>query len=119
MGEGTTLQLPMWSAVDGAAGENYGGHRSSPQPPLSPERQPQAIWNGETQTFSAGVLRRAMLVRGFTPDSLAMAAGVGRGTVYNALASRPSRLTTARRLPQTLAGVEPTLRLSDLASGED
>lgn len=77
--------------------------------------RPPAIWNGDTQTFDPGLLREAMLIRGLTPDSLAAAAQVGRGTVYSVLSGRRSRLTTARRLLETLLSVEPTMRLSALA----
>jgi len=35
--------------------------------------------------------------------------------MYNALAGRPTRLRTARRVLETLAGVEPKFELSRLA----
>lgn len=55
-----------------------------------------------------------MLVRGLTADELAVSAEVARATLYNALKGRPTRLRTARRLLEVLAGVEPTLRLWSL-----
>jgi predicted transcriptional regulator len=55
-----------------------------------------------------------MLVRALSADELAAAADVARATLYNALNGRPTRLRTARRLLQVLAGVEPTLRLRSL-----
>jgi len=55
-----------------------------------------------------------MLVRGFTPHSLAVSARVAESTMYNALAGRPTRLRTARRVLETLAGVEPKFELSRL-----
>jgi predicted transcriptional regulator len=72
------------------------------------------IWDGERQAFVAGTLREAMLVRGFTPHSLAVSARVAESTMYNALAGRPTRLRTARRVLETLAGVEPKFELSRL-----
>ncbi|HWF56930.1 MAG TPA: hypothetical protein VG520_01085 [Candidatus Dormibacteraeota bacterium] len=56
-----------------------------------------------------------MLVRGFKVDELAAAADVARGTLYNALKGRPTRLQTARRILEVLASVEPTLRLGSLS----
>jgi predicted transcriptional regulator len=55
-----------------------------------------------------------MLVRGLSADEVAAAAEVARATLYNALSGRPTRLRTARRVLEVLAGVEPTLRLSSL-----
>jgi hypothetical protein len=80
-----------------------------------PPASGRLIWDGERQAFVSAVLREAMIVRGFTPESLRLAAGVAHGTVYNALAGRVIRLTTARRILATLAGVEPAFTLSDLA----
>ena len=75
-------------------------------------REPRRIWDGTHQSFNVGPLRDAMLVRGFTADSLAYAAGVARATLYNALKGRPTRLSTARRIIQALSGAPATLDLS-------
>lgn len=72
------------------------------------------IWNGSSRSFNAAHLREALLVRGLTPDFLATAADVSRGTVYHALSGRPTRLGTARRILEVLASIEPSLRLSSL-----
>jgi predicted transcriptional regulator len=72
------------------------------------------IWNGEQQAFNPGILKQAMLVRGFTAETLAQAATVSRGTIYNVLAGRPTRLRTARRVLEALAATEPTLHLASL-----
>lgn len=50
-----------------------------------------------------------MLERGLTAETLAGAAGVSRGTTYNALHGKPVRLRTARLLLEALANVQPTL----------
>lgn len=52
-----------------------------------------------------------MLARGLTAEALADAAGVSRGTSYNALHGRPVRLRTARLLLEALASVQPTLEV--------
>jgi predicted transcriptional regulator len=76
------------------------------------------IWDGDAQSFNVGPLRQAMLVRGFTPEALADAAGVARGTLYNALHGRPTRLRTAHRILAALAETRPILRLG-LPTRED
>ena len=53
-----------------------------------------------------------MLARGLTAESLAEAAGVSRGTSYNALHGKPVRLRTARLILEALASVQPTLRVA-------
>jgi hypothetical protein len=73
------------------------------------------IWDGARGCFNPASLREAMLVRGFMVDDLATAADVARGTLYNALNGRPTRLQTARRILEVLASVEPTLRLGSLS----
>lgn len=50
-----------------------------------------------------------MLERGLTAETLAGAAGVSRGTTYNALHGKPVRLRTARLLLEALANMQPTL----------
>lgn len=72
------------------------------------------IWDGERQAFVVATLRQAMLVRGFTPETLAVAASVAHGTMYSALAGSRTRLRTARRILETLAAVEPHFRLAEL-----
>src|SRR5689334_6775252 len=69
----------------------------------TPRAQPPAIWDGDRQAFTVGLLRQVMLTRGFTPESLHVAAGIGHGTMYNALAGRPVRLATAGRILEVLA----------------
>jgi hypothetical protein len=81
-------------------------------------RDQVAIWDGDGQSFNVGPLRQAMLVRGFTPEALADAAGVARGTLYNALHGRPTRLRTAHRILAALAEAQPILRLG-LASRDE
>jgi hypothetical protein len=83
-----------------------------PQEESASDAEPRAVWHGETQAFDVGTLKEVMLVRGFTAETLAQAAGVGRGTMYNALAGRSTRLSTARRILEALAAVEPRLLLS-------
>jgi hypothetical protein len=80
----------------------------------NPDSRRKWIWDGDRQAFVAGTLREAMLVRGFTPHSLAVSARVAESTMYNALAGRPTRLRTARRVLETLARVEPKFELSRL-----
>jgi len=75
----------------------------------SQEREPRRIWDGVGQSFNTGHLRAAMLARGLTAEALADAAGVSRGTSYNALHGKPVRLRTARLLLEALANVQPTL----------
>jgi predicted transcriptional regulator len=50
-----------------------------------------------------------MLSRGLTAEALACAAGISRGTSYNALHGKLVRLRTARLILEALASVEPTL----------
>jgi hypothetical protein len=96
--------------------ENRRSANQFPQQTASPVRGDSSfIWDGEHQAFVPGTLRRAMLVRGFTPDTLRVAAGVAHGTMYNALAGRATRLRTARRILETLAAVEPAFLLADMA----
>lgn len=75
------------------------------------------VWDGEKCCFNDGRLREVMVMRGFTADSLALAAGVSRGTIYNALTRRTTRLATARRILEALAAAPPTLLLSAVAAG--
>ena len=75
----------------------------------SQEREPRRIWDGVGQSFNTRHLRAAMLARGLTAEALADAAGVSRGTSYNALHGKPVRLRTARLLLEALASVQPTL----------
>jgi predicted transcriptional regulator len=56
-----------------------------------------------------------MLVRALSAEELAAAADVARATLYNVLNGRPTRLRTARRLLEVLAGIEPSLRLRSLS----
>ncbi len=89
----------------------YRGGSSTNQVPTDT----RCIWDGDRQAFVSGTLRQVMLTRGFTAASLSRAAGVAHGTMYNALAGRPTRLCTARRILETLAAVEPAFLLADLA----
>ena len=75
-----------------------------------------AIWNGERQAFNVGVLKQVMLTRGFTAETLQVAAAIGHGTVYHVLAGRPVRLSTARQVLEVLAAAEPRFLLSSLAA---
>lgn len=75
------------------------------------------VWNGEDRCFHEGTLREVMVMRGLTADSLALAAGVSRGTIYNALTGRPTRLATARRILEALAATPPILLLSAVTAG--
>lgn len=84
--------------------------RSAPGSAAS-ERGSTAIWDGVDQAFSVGPLRQAMIVRGLTPEALAAAAGVSRGTLYNALQGKPVRLRTARLILEALASVQATLHV--------
>jgi predicted transcriptional regulator len=80
-----------------------------------PANAHRTIWDGDRQVFDVGLLRQAMVVREFAPDTLADAAGVSRGTVYHALTGRPVRIRTARRILEAVAAVEPTIRLGSLS----
>jgi len=75
----------------------------------SQQREPRRIWDGVGHSFNTRHLRAAMLARGLTAEALADAAGVSRGTSYNALHGKPVRLRTARLLLEALANVQPTL----------
>jgi DNA-binding XRE family transcriptional regulator len=75
------------------------------------------VWNGEDRCFNKGTLSEVMVMRGLTADSLALAAGVSRGTIYNALTGRPKRLATARRILEALAATPPILLLSAVSAG--
>ncbi|MDQ6847517.1 MAG: helix-turn-helix domain-containing protein [Candidatus Dormibacteraeota bacterium] len=77
----------------------------------------ERVWNGEDRCFNTGTLREVMVMRGLTADSLALAAGVSRGTIYNALTGRPTRLATARRILEALATTAPTLLFSTVTAG--
>ena len=81
--------------------------------PNSIAREPGSttIWDGVDQAFTVGPFRQAMIVRDLTPEGLAAAAGVSRGTVYNALQGKPVRLRTARLILEALASVPPTLHV--------
>jgi transcriptional regulator with XRE-family HTH domain len=76
------------------------------------QREPHRIWDGVGQSFDTRRLREAMLIRGFTVETLAAAAGVSLGTTYKVLHGKPVRLRTARLLLEALANVQPTLHLS-------
>ncbi len=80
------------------------------------QRDGHYIWDGQRGCFNGGHLREAMLVRGLTVDEMAADAGLARGTLYNALNGRPTRLRTARRILEVLASAQPTLRLSSLTA---
>lgn len=75
------------------------------------------VWNGEDRCFDKGTLSEVMVMRGLTADSLALAAGVSRGTIYNALTGRPTRLATARRILEALAATPPILLFSAVTAG--
>ena len=75
------------------------------------------VWDGEKCCFNEGRLREVMVMRGFTADSLALAAGVSRGTIYNVLTGRTTRLATARHILEALAAAPPTILLSAVAAG--
>jgi hypothetical protein len=104
------------SRIAMAPTETRRGHVASAlaDPDIPRPADGRLIWDGARQAFVSGVLRQAMLVRGFTADSLGVAAGVAHGTMYNALAGRTTRLSTARRILETLASVEPAFLLHDL-----
>jgi DNA-binding XRE family transcriptional regulator len=75
------------------------------------------VWNGQDRCFNKGTLMEVMVMRGLTAASLALAAGVSRGTIYNALTGRPTRLATARRILEALAATPPILLLSAVTAG--
>ena len=80
---------------------------SSPTVAANLDARRKWIWDGEHHV--AGTLREAMLVRGFTPHSLAVSARVSR-----APCSTPSRADPPTHRPAgaaTLAGVEPKFEL--------
>ena len=72
------------------------------------------IWDGDRQAFTVGLLRQVMLTRGFTAETLQVAACVGHGTMYHVLAGRRVRLSTARRILEVLASTPPLFLLSSL-----
>jgi hypothetical protein len=113
------VQLALWpeggSVNPAPAAAMVAGSTAPTALPPQPYEARCSIWDGERQAFSVGVLKQVMLVRGFTPETLAEAAGVARGTMYNALAGRSTRLNTARRILEALAAVEPRLLLSQFA----
>jgi hypothetical protein len=106
-------QLSMFPlAISGQAGRSTPSARrpGSPVPVATHERDRSAttvIWDGERQAFNVGVLKQVMLTRGFTAETLQEAAGIGHGTMYNVLAGRRVRLSTAGQILEKLATTPP------------
>lgn|GEM_PF-6918041 len=84
---------------------------SSREDARASQREPRPIYDGVGQAFNTRHLRAAMLARGLTAETLAGAAGVSRGTTYNALHGKPVRLRTARLILEAIASVQPTLHV--------
>ena len=76
----------------------------------------RAVWDGNLQAFNVGLLRQVMVTRGFTAETLQLAAGVGRGTIYNVLAGRRVRLSTARQILEVLATTPPLFLISSFTA---
>lgn len=73
------------------------------------EAQVLALWDPRTGRFDAPLLRTAMVLRGWTPDEFARAAGIGRTTIYKVLAGDGVRDRTAIAIFQGLALKRPRI----------
>lgn len=69
------------------------------------------LWDPASGRFHSTRLRRALIVRGWTPDDLAREAGISRTTAYKALAGAGVRDKVAFKIILAIQQSEP--RLSD------
>jgi len=65
------------------------------------------IWYPEDGHFDPGLLRRAIVARGWTVPEFAQAGRIHLGTMYRVLAGRPANDGTAIRIFQTLDRRKP------------
>lgn len=66
-----------------------------------PEKK-RVLWHPEDGRFDPGLLRRAIVSRGWTVTEFAQAARIYPGTLYRALTGTPTNDGTAIRIFQTL-----------------
>ncbi len=70
------------------------------------------LWNPMSGRFDPARLRRAMVLRGWTVDDLARAAGIGRTTAYKTVAGHGVRDKISIKVLAALGRQQP--RLSDM-----
>jgi transcriptional regulator of acetoin/glycerol metabolism len=84
----------------------------SEAPESTGETQPLQLWDPCTGRFDAPSLRAAIVMRGWTPDEFARAAGVGRTTIYKVLGGEGVRGRTAIAIFNGLALRRPRILLT-------